>query len=81
MVITVHLFPPFKYPDGNEERRIEVKEGLNIGTLLRNLEKEGALQNLSHETAFALVANQPVQDDYILKDGENIKILLRPNGG
>ncbi|CEP66496.1 Molybdopterin synthase/thiamin biosynthesis sulphur carrier, beta-grasp [Moorella glycerini] len=81
MNITVQLYPPLKFPDGAEYHQLEVKEGLSIGDLLKRLEAEGAFGDYSYQAVFAMVENDVAINDYILKAGQTVKILLRPAGG
>lgn len=81
MKITVQLYPPLKFPDGAEYHQLEVKEGLSIGDLLKRLEAEGAFSDYSYQAVFAMVENDVAINDYILKAGHTVKILLRPAGG
>ncbi|MDN5344513.1 MAG: hypothetical protein PWQ18_624 [Clostridia bacterium] len=81
MDITVQLYPPLKFPDGAERRRIEVEEGCRMGELLQLLEGEGALGEYGYQGVFAMTENDVALPEYILKAGQEVKILLRPAGG
>lgn len=81
MIITVQLYPPFKFPDGTERQQTEVPEGLTIGDLLSRLEAGGALGNFSRQAVFAIAENDVAVNDYILKAGQTVKILLQLAGG
>ena len=82
MIITVQLYPPLKFPGGTERRQLsEVPDGLTIGGLLNKLEAGGTFGGYGQQAVFAIVENDVAVNDYILKAGQTVKILLLIAGG
>ncbi|AOQ22910.1 hypothetical protein MTAT_24530 [Moorella thermoacetica] len=81
MIITVQLYPPLKYSDGQEIHKIDVEEGMTVEVLLKKLEKEKAFGDYGREGVFAIVNNDFASANYILRPQELVKIFLRPAGG
>lgn len=81
MTVTVQLYPPLRFTDGAKRRQLEVEEGCRIGELLQRLEAEGAFGEYGYQGVFAMTENDVALNEYILKAGQEVKILLRPAGG
>ncbi len=81
MVVTVQLFPPLIFAEGGKHRDIELPDGATVGCLLNLLEELKTLGVYGQHGVFAFVDRDIATNDYILRAGQMVKIMLRPAGG
>lgn len=81
MKINVQLYPPLKFLDGQDKKELNFISGSTVEDLLKKLDAAGALGEYGRQGVFALVENDVALNEYVLKPGQIVKILLRPTGG
>lgn len=81
MIITVKCFPPLGFPDEVNFCQLELSDGSTIFDLLELIEKKGALNRYSKNSLIILVNNKIVNNDYVLRNGEEVQIILLVGGG
>lgn len=81
MFITVHLYPPLRFPDGTERKQMKVQDGFTIGGLLGELKTGRIFGDYSEQAVFAIVDNDVAINDYVLQACQTVKILIQMAGG
>ncbi|MDK2801306.1 MAG: hypothetical protein PWQ70_2925 [Clostridiales bacterium] len=79
--ITVKCFPPLGFPEGVNFCQLELSDGSTIFDLLELIEKKGALNHYGKNSLIILVNNKIVNNDYVLRNGEEVQIILLVGGG
>ncbi|WHH59280.1 MoaD/ThiS family protein [Petroclostridium sp. X23] len=79
--IFVELFPPLKFPNGDKTRQMNVEQHLNIGDLLERLKDEGVFDDYGCNALLVMVDDQIAENNYLLNNGQVVKILLHVAGG
>ncbi|MEW6266972.1 MAG: hypothetical protein AB1641_28190 [Thermodesulfobacteriota bacterium] len=81
MILSLRLYPPLKFDDGDEFRQVEVEPGTKADALLDRLEGEGVFRSYGRQYLLVLTADRIIRDDYPLEAGQFVKIILSPDGG
>lgn len=80
MEVTVKLFPPLKFDDGKQMRKVVLKNGSTIEDLLNSM-NEKIFNFYGIDSLLVIINNKVFYNNFILKDGQVIEILLNVTGG
>lgn len=74
-------YPPLAFPGGQEGGKMEIPNDAAVAAFLQFLDERGLLGGYGPQGVFVIVENGVVQADYILREGQTVKVLLQPQGG
>ncbi len=74
-------YSPLTFPGGQGDGKMEIQDDASVADFLQFLDEHGLLGGYGPQGVFVIVENCAVRMDYILREGQAVKVLLQPQGG
>ena len=81
MHIYFNPYSPLAFPGGQGDGKMEIPNDTSVAAFLQFLNERGLLGGYGPQGVFVVIENSVVPTDYMLQEGQVVKVLLQPQGG
>ena len=60
---------------------MEIPDGTSVEAFIRLLKERDLLGSYGPQGVFAVIGKSVLRGDYVLQEGQTVKVLLQPQGG
>lgn len=81
MQIIIHFAGIFKAVSGIDQEQMDVPEGTNVAQLTGEIKKKYKKLPVENQQTYFVVNDKIVQKDYVLEDGDRVRLFQLIAGG